>query len=111
VVAPSVGLAGRGNEAAELTCYVIVFREVELAPRDGRYLATGFIFGGSSGIFFRLSEPNLCDSRFLESGAAEDNNGRLDALLTLDQLGFQEFESDADGAQFFSLEKVRVAIG
>ncbi len=48
---------------------------------------------------------------FLQSCAAEYDDSRVNPLFTLDQLGFQKFEPDADGAKFFSLEKFCVSIG
>ena len=48
--------------------------------------------------------------RFLQSRTPEYDDGRADPLFTLNQLGFQEFESDAYGAEFFPLEKFRIAI-
>jgi hypothetical protein len=35
----------------------------------------------------------------------------LDPLFTLDQLGLQQFDPDAEGAEFVPLEKLCVAIG
>ncbi len=111
ILAPSVDLAGRGNQTAELAGDFIVFREGELSPRDGHFQLKGLIVGCSRGLFFRQSEPVLCGSRLVESRTAEDDDGRPDPLFALDQFWLQELESDPDGAQFLPLEKVRIAIG
>jgi hypothetical protein len=81
-----------------------------LSLRNGYLLLVRWILWGSSGLHFNYLERLLRDSLFLESSTAEHDDGRSDPLFTLDQLGFQEFESNADGTEFFPLEKVCVAM-
>ena len=65
VIATTVDLAGRRNQAAELTRHVIVFRESELSSRDRHLLLVCWIVRGSSSFLFGHVKRMLRGGRFL----------------------------------------------
>ena len=66
---------------------------------------------GASGFLLTQSESFSSRRRFLYSRAAEYDNSGSDAVFALDQLRLEKFEANANGAEFFALEKLQVAIG
>jgi len=107
----TVDLAGRGNQSAELTRHLIVLRERELSSRDRHLLPMYWIVRGLSRLLFGHAKRMRRGVRFLYPRTAEYDDGRPHSLFTLDQLGLEKFKTDANGAEFFPLEKFCVEKG
>jgi hypothetical protein len=108
--AEAVQLAGRGNQATELTRLVVHGREGELVAGD-RDRASPVLVAGfhcECGFGFLQAFPGL--SRFNQPRTAEDHDGRADAFFVLDQLGLEQFELQADGTEFVASQECEILI-
>ncbi|ALA56683.1 hypothetical protein NITMOv2_0244 [Nitrospira moscoviensis] len=111
VVAPSVGLTGGGDQPSEFAGDVVIGGQLKLPAGRGRRAGELRIARSPSRGVFGEPERFPRGGWFLQPGAAEDDDGRLDSLLFLNQLRFQQLKPEAEGTEFFALEKVEIAIG
>ncbi len=71
-----------------------------------RGLALRFSASGRTGEFlFSQKKCGLSGGRFLQPRAAEDDDRGSHTVLALNQLRLEQFESNANGPQFFTLKE------
>ena len=111
VLALTIELTGGGNQAAKLPRDVIIARQGEATLRHGHASLQRSVLRAGMRFRCRLFPSLAGEGGFEESRTPEDDNGRTDAVFRLNELRFEQLQSQAHGAKLIALKKVDVSIG
>jgi hypothetical protein len=85
--------------------------EGHLPLSQGEGLCEGGIARVGSKFGFNSGQLVACRAGFQDARASEDDDRGSNALILLNELGFEEFQSQPEGAQLIPLQEGEVPVG
>ena len=89
---------------------LVVARLSHSATYCGQFSSKRRILRGGDLLLLQSSEPIACGVGIADARTAKHHHGRTHALLTQDALGLEQFELQAQRAQFVLAEQINVFV-